>query len=290
MKASILISSHDRLELLRRTLFSIAARPPSVPFEVVVADDGSTQDVLGLLRDYQACFPWTFARVDAAEFERQTGVRKFFNNPSWTNNVAARLARGDWLFLQGNEVIAWGDAYDRLLAEAEARPQRHVLALSSTCDVPPEVLGALDSLGSNFSEAMAAYCARLPLATPSFHTDVTNYLSLTSRALWETLGGYDERYVGGLGKEDSDFVRRCRAVPGWQDAHNLVRSEALSLHQSHGGRTCHGGQDQSVISDERWREGERLSKAVWDSWDGTHPNAQGWEPGAVGVVEVVRND
>lgn len=56
IRASVLISSHDRAPLLLRTLHAIAERGPSVPFEVVLADDGSTDDIEGLLRQYASAF------------------------------------------------------------------------------------------------------------------------------------------------------------------------------------------------------------------------------------------
>lgn len=288
MKASIIISSHNRLALIRRTLWSIATRPPKCDYEVVVCDDGSDEDILGELRQYSSRFPWKFIRVDVAKFEVETGVKKFFNNPSHTNNVAFRHSTGDLIFQQGNEVIAWGYVYDQLIEETRGCGDLF-LAFSTTLDVPKEVLGIIDPYGANLHPGMVEYCKKWPLATPAFHTDVTNYISLSSRKLWETLGGYNEEFVGGLGKEDSDFVRRCRAIPGWKDETNLRRSMALSLHQFHGGRTWHYMPDPAVITQERWVEGERLSKAVWDRWDGTHKNPQPWEFGTCGVTEIVSN-
>jgi glycosyltransferase involved in cell wall biosynthesis len=287
VQASILISSYERLPLFRRCLWSIANRPPSVPFEVVVVDDGSPSDILGLVRQFSSRFPWTFVRLDTPAFERATGVSRFWNNPSLALNLAARHARGDWLYQQGNEVIAWGDVYDELWQGKPPGPLS--LSFSTTFDVPPSILDLLDPYGANLTDHMVRFCARYPLASVYYHSDVMAYVSLCSRSLWETIGGYDERYVGGLGKEDSDFMRRCRAVPGWADGDCLRRSEAVSLHQYHAGRTRFYLPPPTTITPERWAEGERLSKAVWDLWDGSHRNAQPWPWGEYGVAEVIRN-
>lgn len=284
-EASILISSHNRLSLLRRSLWALATRPPKIPFEVILADDGSTDDILSLLRQYSCRFPWKFISVSSEAFEKETGIKKFFNNPAHTNNTAFRHASGDRIFTMGNEVIAWGDVFNQMLDEAP--DEKNHIVFSTTYDIPEDLLEKIEPHGSNLTQNMVNYCARWPLASKTYKSDVTNYLSLTTRSVWETIGGYDERYLAGIGKEDSDFVRRCRAIPGWSDEKNLRRSEALSLHQSHGGRTCYYLPKPEVISQERWREGELATKPLYDSWDGGCANPQPWSWGTVGVLDVI---
>lgn len=281
-QASIVISSHNRLELFRRTLWAINDRPPPVSFELIVVDDGSSEPVLDELRLYSNRFEWSFISVDMAQFEAQTGVRKFFNNPSLTSNVGVRHARGEWIFQQGNEVIPFGNCYDELLFALQAR-DNHV-ALSTTYNVPKHVLIHLDKYGANFDPLMLDACRPWVLGSDSYRSDVTNYLSLCSRKLFEGVGGYDERYLAGVGGEDSDFVRRCRAYGA-----SVEYCAGVSLHQDHGGRTRYSKQDQALITDERWRDGERVKWEIYDSWRGEFYNPQSWEWGQFGVANVTRN-
>ncbi len=287
-EVSVVISTYNRYNLWKRTLHALATRPPSRPFEVVVVDDLSSENVLGLLRNYSSAFPWKFILFDRKRFTRETGVAPFFNNPAATNNVGVRHSRGKYIYLQGNEVIPWGKAYDELYEQKSL--EELSVCFSTTYDVPPEVLNALDPYGVNLNREMLTHCSRYVLASPFYHSDVINYLTLLSRPLWDAVGGLDERFLAGIGKEDSDFIRRCRAIPGWKDVDNMVRSEAISLHQSHGGRTRFYPPDPSVITEDRWKEGEKLSKEVWDLWDGTHFNRQPWEPGTVGIIDVITNE
>lgn len=288
-KVSIVCSTHDRLPLFRRTLWALADRPPSCPFEVVFVDDGSTEDVLGEIKLFSSRFHWKFVKVDMQVFEKETGVNRWANNPSLTTNIGFRQAKADLVFVLGNEVLPFADCFDQMLLACSAISSPHLLAFSTTYDVPKHILQSLDQYGTNLSPRVVDLCRRWPLASPHFHTDVTNYVCLMSKALIEKVGGYDERFLKGIGKEDSDFVRRCRAIPGWTDAECMRRTDAISLHQSHGGRTFWSEQDQSQISNSRWKEGERLSKAVWDLWDGSFENRQPWPWGEVGIVDVVAN-
>lgn len=284
---SVVVSSYNRLPLFRRMLWSLASRPPSVPFELVVADDASTEPTLDLVRSFGSSIRFTFIRVDVREFTRVTKVEKFWNNPSLTANIAIRHAQGELIFQQGNEIISWGNAYDQMLAEAPKAED--FVVFSTTLDVPSYIHERLDKYGTDLRVTDVQGCVRYPLASPWYHSDVTNYLSLMPRSTLVKLKGYLEEYLAGLGKEDSCMVRRLRRIPNWSDEKNMRRSQAVSLHQNHGSMTPFSMPDANQITMDRWREGEALSKAVWDSWDGSHVNQQPWEWGTLGVTDVIRN-
>lgn len=279
---SILISSYNRTALFRRCLWSVAYRPPAVPFEVVVADDGSTEDVLGVLREFSACFPWKFVRVDSAAFERATGVARYHNNPAWTNNVAFRHSLGRLVALMGNEVIATEGVFASLL---DGNPEGvDWLTFSTTYDLRKEWLERLDAYGQNLTANILKQCEQWPLQSEHYRSDVTNYLSVCPRAVWDKIGGYDERYVGGISSDDSDFVRRARAAG--------VRTriaDGVTLHQYHAGKTAYYDPPADVITSARWDEGVRRNHAVYHAWDGTPRNPQPWPWGTLGVVDVTEN-
>lgn len=282
--ASIIISSYNRVALLRRTLWSIAMRPPACSFEVVLADEGSTEDVLGELKRYSSKFAWKFVRVNHEEFTAKTGIARFHNNPSVTNNIAAMVSDGSLLFQQGNEVIAWDDLYARLISEAP-QDTPNFMVMSTTYDVPRDILDLLDSYGSNLLPAYVEHCKQWPLQSRDYRSDVTNYVTLVSRALWEKLRGYNEQYFGGISSEDSDFVRRARALKDFRQ----VISDGISLHQSHNGKTRYYDPSPSVITKARWDEGVEKNHAIYGDWDGTHENPQPWPMAAYGAGEVITN-
>jgi GT2 family glycosyltransferase len=284
MLASILISSHNRSALLKRTLASIAAFPPPVDFEVVLVDDASTEDTLGVVRGFSSRLSWTFIRFDAKEFAKQTGFRKFLNNPCVTNNIAYRYSQGSLLFLQGNEVMAGPKCYAALMAAAPLGP--HWAMMSTTYDIPPEVVGKLGEYQAELTYQQMAVSQRYPLQSRDYRSDVTNYISLAPRSLWDSVCGYDERYFSGIAAEDSDFVRRARTLPDFQ---MQVSHQAISYHQSHGGKTCYYDPPSSYITQERWQEGCRLNRIWYDAWDGTYRNHTPWEIGSIGIAEVITN-
>lgn len=290
IQASIIISSHNRLPLFRRALWSIANRGPSVPFEVIVVDDGSTEPVLEELKTFSSRLRWKFIRFDAGQFEQATGLKKFLNNPCVTNNIGFRHCSpsSQYIFQQGNEVIAWGKVYDTMLSDSlQAIEFINVywMVMSTTYDLPAQYLNLLDPYGQNMLEGYVEACRQWPLQSQFYRSDVTNYISLASRQLWERLGGYDERYYGGISAEDSDFVRRARALPDFVQ----VVSEGVSLHQFHNGKTMYYDPPASTITRSRWDEGCQINHAIYHSWDGKPENPQQWPMGTLGVGEAISN-
>lgn len=282
---SVLISSRDRAGLFRRSLASLARDEPLRavgPFmEVVVADDGSAEDTLSLLRGQP--YPWTFVRCDRAAFTRETGVEPFWNCPAWTNNVAFRFAQGQLIAQMGNEIIlpAGAATLKSLLADLPSAP--HAWCASTTYDMPASVVAELDAEGANLSRGMVTRCTPFLLSNSNH---VPNYLSLFTRGVWEATGGYDERYLAGIGAEDSDFMRRAFSLPGFK----MARSPALSLHQYHGGVNHFYRPLPSVISEARLAEGVAINRVLYREWDGTVHNRQPWPAGTIGVSEVIKSE
>lgn len=283
MQFSILVSTKNRQKLFRRHLYSIANRPPGGEYEVIFCDDGSTEDVLGEIKAFSSRFRWTFIRVDNDLFEKETGIKHFFNCSALTYNIAARYAQGEFLYVMGNEIIAWENVFEQMWAEKPAT--QDFMVVSTTYDVPQEILNVLDAYGQNLNDKMVEYSQQWPLQSEFYRSDVTNYVSLLPKATWERVGGIDERYMGGISAEDSDFVRRARALPDF----SWAISKGVSLHQYHGGKTRYYQPKPSTISMERFNEGCAINRAIFDQWDGGYTNPQTWNWGTIGVTEVISN-
>lgn len=274
MNVSILISSHNRIELFRRTLYSINKNAPSCSFEVIVADDGSDDPIIQELEKYT--FPWKFLKVDNQLFEEKTGIKHYHNCPALTNNCAFVHSIGSFIFLMGNDAIAYDDAFNILLQEHGSH-DGHFITVSTTYDIPLHLLNKLDMYGTNVNDVMRSRCAlNWPLASCTLHTDVTNYLSLCPRKTWAAINGYDERYCAGIAAEDSDFVRRARTLPGFR----MFRSiSGISFHQYHGGKTMY--YNPTEIKQEKWDNGVKTNHKLYNAWDGrTTENQQSWPIGS----------
>ncbi len=161
-KASIVINAQNNASLLRRALWAIATSPPSIPYEVIVADHGSTEDLTKELRNFSCRFFWKLIRAASGSVD------------------AASHASGDKIFTMGPEVIVFGDAFNEMLGALPPEGDHEVF--STVYNLPQELLDVIDAYGSNISQGMVDYCAKWPLISQSLSFADRHYFLLTNRS------------------------------------------------------------------------------------------------------------
>src|SRR4051812_25939109 len=113
MRSSIIISSYRRTEFLKQTLNSIYQNPPPGSFEVILGEEISeaTPENVDMATKYG--FPIKIVHVDMEKAEKELGFKKYLNDPSLTYNAAFAHASGEFIFTQGNEVLAIEGTYTK---------------------------------------------------------------------------------------------------------------------------------------------------------------------------------
>jgi glycosyltransferase involved in cell wall biosynthesis len=107
---SVIIAAYNDWEPLDQCLHSLAQQAGSPSFEVIIADDGSTEPAPEFIRQWQRCYPLTIDR------QSQAGI-------SSTRNRGAQISRGSVL----------------LFVDADSRLQTNCLAgLNSTISNSPQ--------------------------------------------------------------------------------------------------------------------------------------------------------
>lgn len=176
MEISVVIPTYNRARLLQRCLISVLGQstPPS---EVVVVDDGSTDDTERLV---------TSIKDDRVRYLRQD--RKGANA---ARNLGAASARGDWLAFQDSDDF-WSP--DKL--------QRQTLAIieaSEACDAC--FCGVLEHAG----ESASYFPKALPAEPTVFaadsnvigkvlrHNIISTQTLLVAKSCFVDLGGFDHR-------------------------------------------------------------------------------------------------
>lgn len=92
IKASIVMATRNKAEFLPRTIESIERQDPGFNFEVIVVDDGSSDGT------YDFCIDRLIVRYRRLQNDT-------YRNPSVARNVGYRMARGDVIIAQSDEVI-----------------------------------------------------------------------------------------------------------------------------------------------------------------------------------------
>jgi hypothetical protein len=105
---SVCIANWNCLDLLRRCLQSLYDQPQGVSFEVVIADNGSTDGAADMV---------------AAEFPQAVLIRNPDNRGfARASNQAAAAARGRFLFFLNNDTLVPANTLRQFLDLAEANP------------------------------------------------------------------------------------------------------------------------------------------------------------------------
>lgn len=208
---SIVCTTCNRGEYLEKVLHAYARQTMS-DFEVIVADDGSTDDTEAMVQRTAPTLPFPVRYVRHAH----TGFRK-----AATVNLGARIAAHPYLFVTDCDSLPHAD----LLAQhaAEVAPGRFVLGECLRLPQDTTAQLSLDAVRAGRYED-----ARTPAADATlrrlqrrarFYTLIRQRRKPRVRgnnfSLWledfQKVNGYDEHFVG-WGNEDGDLRERLKRV------------------------------------------------------------------------------
>lgn len=237
---SIIVPLYNALALTQAMLASLRATlPPSVSHEIIFVDDGSTdgtREWLHTLHD---------PAVRVVLNERNSGY-------AISNNRGASVARGEYLALLNNDLILlprWLepmlDAHRTLGERAGVVGNVQLNARTGVIDHTGIIFDTKakpehDRSAPTWRQRVFEPIRRVPAATAA--------CVIISRALWNQLDGFDERYVNG--GEDVDFCFRARAI----GRVNAVALRSVVRHHvsASAGRKLHDEANSERLA-RRWR-------------------------------------
>ena len=181
---SVVIPTYNAAHLIGQQLDALATQVGAPPFEVVSADNGSTDDLVGLIDSWQDRLPY-LRRVDAS---RGRGV-------SVARNVGIEAARTDRILIcDADDIVApgWVRAFHEALDE---NPLASGPAETVTLSGPSAGWVPIDQLSTGLYETWGGRTYGLGGNTAM------------RREVWERVGGYDEEFPAGA--EEIDFAWRA---------------------------------------------------------------------------------
>ncbi len=205
MTVSFLIPLYNCLAFTQAMLASLRATlPAGLAHEIIFIDDGSTDGTR----------PWL------ASLATDPAIRVVLQRENLgyaaANNAGAAVARGEFLALLNNDLVLTPRWLEPMLAAHRAYGDRAGLVGNLQLDA---ATGALDHAGIAINlQGKPEHLRRLPLASRlapcAFpyrrSVAVTGACVLVRRALWEKLGGFDEKFINGC--EDVDLCFRAAAA------------------------------------------------------------------------------
>ena len=219
---TVLIPVHNHWAITLNALRSLVAMANGTRFEVIVADDASTDATQQLGRQ----LPW----LRVWRSERNQGFLD-------TCNGAAALARGELLLLLNNDVLVGDHALDRLAETFARQPEAGAVgaAMWSADGRPQEVGGIVWADGQVWNHGRNAPPEHGFALAYERHCDTVSGCALAiRRQLWAELEGFDPRYRPAYA-EDTDLclrVRQAGRAVMVQPAARVLHLEGLSHSRS----------------------------------------------------------
>ena len=217
-KFSIVMAYYDRKPLLLHTLGSIAASTQSKNTEVIIVDDGSSEE--HRLEDIVDDYPFVIKLI------RQEPEDKWYINPCIPFNLGIKEAKGDIIVLQNPECFHLGDilefaannitedqyftchAYSLSKEDTEKMDQIDPVIINSfnqpfnTSSLPFEIRNR-----PMYAEGGSGYYNHYEHRPVGYH-----FCAITKKENMEDLGGFDERYATGWGFDDNELIERVKRM------------------------------------------------------------------------------
>ena len=239
-EASIIIPVHNEADLTRQCLTSLAEVTAGVEFEVIVVDNGSTDETSAVLEQLSG----------DVQIIRNTENAGF----AAACNQGAKAARGRHLVFLNNDTIPQREWLQALVQEVRAHPE--VAVVGSKLLYPD---GRIQHAGVVFSRSLFApyhVYRQFPgdASAANYRREfqcVTAACMLIRRDVFEAVGGLDEGYRNGF--EDVDLCLKVREQ-GWRV---VYQPESVLYHLE--------GQSSGRMAHER-ENAERLFARWGDQW------------------------
>lgn len=230
MKVSVVISACDKREhLFRLALDSWEAQTlPRDQWEMLMVDDAEREELRELCKSEaeKRGINMRFIRIDKTK--SVIPVKTFI--PVLTNNVGFKQAKGDVIVVTGPETIQARDNL-RVAAEMASRKQcAYGRVYRASTRATQYIADGWSKLKKRSIQQLLQIpgakeeCMTMPPHPPAYW-----YFMAVAKEHIMTIGGVDERFLGGLCGEDDDFSNRMKLA----GVTPVFEPRILGIHQDH---------------------------------------------------------
>lgn len=233
---SVIVVSYNTAAYTRRALESLYRETQLTRFEVIVVDNASSDDSVAVLHRY-------FPQITLIESDKNLGF-------AGGVQLGAQQARGEYLLLLNPDTVILNAAVDRLMHFAKQCPDNGIwsgITLNQDLSINTQhawerptfknLLFSALGLSKLFNKSCLFNSANYGCwrrDTEKAVDIVSGCFFLTTRQLWDQLGGLDTRFF--MYAEEADYCLKAKAL-GYQP---IVTPDAQIIH--------HGGVSHSQFS------------------------------------------
>ncbi|MCK4454574.1 glycosyltransferase [candidate division WOR-3 bacterium] len=234
MNISIVFAYYNRRNVLINTLTSITKTKYVGELELIIVNDGSSFE--HNLDDINDLFPLLNIKVINIKKEK-----KWWINPCIPNNIGIHFTKGDIIILQNPECFHVGDIIKHVSDHIDNN--KYIVFGSYAIDnVKTTQINNSDSNMFNYFEdikgiispmnnipTFRCYSRNKWYQHSKFHPTAFNFCAAITKNDLNDLGWFDERYAGGIAKDDKEFLLRVRR----KDMEIQLIDDPFVIHQWH---------------------------------------------------------
>jgi len=239
---SIVMAYHNRKSLLYNTLRSISVSTKINELEIIIVDDGSSEEhrLLTISKDFNL-------NIKVIRLEPED---KWYSNPCVPFNIGFKESQGDIVVIQNPECMHVGDIVQAACGVVEGEYLSfHAYSLNEAetttlKDWDPQTNTLPFPLHPQLAskEGVSGYYNHHALRPAAYH-----FCSAIRKKDLEDLNGFDERYAEGIAFDDDEFITRVKR----KGLQIKFIEHPLVLHQNH---YVGGGQIEKFTRDGQNRE------------------------------------
>jgi len=231
MKVSIVTAYHNRRELLINTLNSILLENYNCDLEIIIIDDNSNEE--NKITDIKELYPTLDIKI--LEITKE---EKWWVNPCIPFNKGFDMATGEVVIIQNPECLHIGNIIQHT-ADNIKDNKYIVYSCYSSRESDMEKMKVVE-FDNNYIENIKNGVDILMKSAVSsvsggwyqhskYRNNLLHFCTAITKKDLDELGGFDERFAKGIGKDDREFVLRIQ-----RKKMNIVNCDApYVIHQRH---------------------------------------------------------
>ena len=249
------MSLKNRSNFLRYTLETLKKQTlPKSDWELVVVDDGSTEDMEGFFASYSNDLNIKYIKIDSS----RSAIPIWSHTPALSNNVGFKKAEGEVIVICGPEILHKETNLEIAYNVAMTNVAAFGLIYHSNLKFVDYVFSKLNPVGLTYNHYLMIPGARDRCITDdAFYW----YFLAVKKSNIMKINGVDEEYGRGVCGEDDNFAARLQ-VSGTKNVH---ANTILGIHMEH-----EFGDDKYDVRRHRytqeWKAARKLNTERWNNW------------------------
>jgi len=213
-KVSIIITTYQRVHLLRWGLYSLSLQTMPFDFETIVVNDGIQDETENICMEFKEKLNINYIFTG----QRNSDTKQVWRVPSFAINIGVKQASGDILVLCCAEMFHVNQTIDMLTRPILDNPKLLGIPMGKD-DREGTLLESLNKNNGIFDSAAFNNSINLNTRMP--------FLMALHRSQFLEIGGYDEDFVG-IAYDDRDFIDRLLG-----NGCHYYLTEAVTVHLYH---------------------------------------------------------